>query len=265
MTPMDALDFAGRAVVVTGGTRGIGAGIARGFLAAGADVFVCARPEPPEPPTVDGRTARFVSVDVRDPDQAGRLARTAVDLFGRMDVVVSNAGGAPAAPAATASPRLHVKVITLNLIAPLHVAQAANAVMQEQPDGGAIIMISSVSGTRPSPGTAAYGAAKAGLLNLAASLAVEWAPRVRVNSVVVGPAQTEVSEVHYGGADGIAAVGRTVPLGRMAVPGDVADACLFLASPLSAYMSGTALTLHGGGERPAYLAAVAGSAYPPQK
>ena len=101
--------------------------------------------------------------------------------------------------AATASPRLHAKVIALNLIAPLHVAQAANAVMQDQPDGGAIIMIGSVSGVRPSPGTAAYGAAKAGLHHLAASLAVEWAPKVRVNSVVVGPAQTEPSSEHYGG------------------------------------------------------------------
>ena len=105
-------------------------------------------------------------------------------------------------------------MIALNLIAPLHVAQAANAVMQEQPDGGAIIMIGSVSGVRPSPGTAAYGAAKAGLHHLAASLAVEWAPKVRVNSVVVGPAQTESVQLRTtADADGIAAVARTVPLG----------------------------------------------------
>jgi NAD(P)-dependent dehydrogenase (short-subunit alcohol dehydrogenase family) len=262
---MDALDFTGRSVVVTGGTRGIGAGIASGFLAAGADVLVCGRREPAKLPTVDGRAARFVPIDVCDPDQAAKLAHTAAELFGRLDVVVNNAGGAPYAEAATASPRLHAKIITLNLIAPLHVAQAANAVMQEQLSGGAIIMIGSVSGVRPSPGTAAYGAAKAGLHSLATSLAVEWAPKVRVNSVVVGPAQTELSSVHYGGADGIAAVGRTVPLGRMASPGDVADACLFLASPLSSYVSGAALTLHGGGEWPGYLAALTRSAYPPGK
>jgi NAD(P)-dependent dehydrogenase (short-subunit alcohol dehydrogenase family) len=156
-------------------------------------------------------------------------------------------------------------VITLNLIAPLHVAQAANAVMQGQPEGGSIIMIGSVSGVRPSPGTAAYGAAKAGLRSLAGSLAVEWAPKVRVNTVVVGPAETELSTVHYGDAEGVAAVGRTVPLGRMALPRDVADACLFLASPLAGYISGAALTVHGGGEWPAYLAAAAGSAYRAQK
>ena len=96
MTLVDALDFTGRSVVVTGGTRGIGAGIARGFLAAGAQVLVCARREPAELPSVHGRTARFVAVDVRDPDQAAGLVRTAVELFGRLDVVVNNAGGAPA-------------------------------------------------------------------------------------------------------------------------------------------------------------------------
>ena len=114
-----------------------------------------------------------------------------MDLFGGVDVVVSNAGGSPPAPAATASPRFHARIIELNLIAPLHVAQAANEVMQAQPDGGSIIMIGSVSGTRPSPGTAAYGAAKAGLHHLVTSLAIEWAPQVRLNTVVPGFVATE--------------------------------------------------------------------------
>ena len=243
-------DLAGRAVLVTGGTRGIGAGIARAFLAAGADVLVCARNPRAVPPG-----ARFVAADVRDPDQVGRLVDAAVDMFGGLDVVVNNAGGAPPAAAATASPRLHAKVIELNLIAPLHVAQRANAVMQGQPRGGAIVMVGSVSGTRPSPGTAAYGAAKAGLSHLAASLAVEWAPKVRVNTVVAGMVETEQAALHYGDADGIAAVGATVPLGRMATPDDIAAACLYLASDAAPYVSGAALLVHGGGERPAFLAA----------
>src|SRR5262249_15247565 len=96
------------------------------------------------------------------------------------------------------------------------------------------------------------------------TLAVEWAPKVRVNSVVVGPVATEASHLHYGDADGVAAVGRTVPLGRMASPDDVADACLYLASPLAAYVTGAALAVHGGGERPAYLAAATRSAYAPK-
>jgi len=254
--PFPGLD--GCRVIVTGGTKGIGAGIARGFLRAGARVLVCARNGPADGalPAAGGQTAEFTRADVRDPQQVTRLIAAAADRFGGLDVVISNAGGAPPVPAATASPRLHARVIELNLIAPLHVAQAANEVMQGQPEGGSIIMIGSVSGTRPSPGTAAYGAAKAGLHHLATSLAIEWAPRVRVNTVVPGFVATESSAAHYGDADGVAAVAATVPLARMATPDDVADACLFLASPRAAYVSGASLTLHGGGEPPAFLAAV---------
>jgi NAD(P)-dependent dehydrogenase (short-subunit alcohol dehydrogenase family) len=149
-------------------------------------------------------------------------------------------------------PRLHAKVIELNLIAPLHVAQAANTVMQGQPGGGSIIMIGSVSGTRPSPETAAYGAAKAGLHHLATTLAVEWAPKVRVNSVVPGPVATESAvAAHYDDVGTMTAIAQTMPLGRLVTPDEVADACLFLASPLAAGISGASLLLHGGGERPA--------------
>ena len=243
-------------VIVAGGTRGIGAGIARGFLRSGARVLVCGRTEPADQavlPAAEGRAAAFTRADIRDPDQARRFITVAVDLFGGVDVLVCNAGGSPPAAAATASPRFHAKVIELNLIAPLHVAQAANEVMQGQPEGGSVVMIGSVSGTRPSPGTAAYGAAKAGLHHLATSLAVEWAPRVRVNTVVPGFVATESAAVHYADAGGVAAVAATVPLRRMATPDDVADACLFLASPRAAYVSGACLTLHGGGEPPAFL------------
>lgn len=246
------MDYTGQAVVVTGGTRGIGAGIARAFLAAGAEVLVCGRTEPAGVPATEDRSAVFTRADVRDPEQARRLIGEAGERFGRVDVVVSNAGGGPHVEAATASPRLHAKIIELNLIAPLHVAQAANAVMRQQSRGGSIIMVGSVSGVRPSPGAAAYGAAKAGLHQLATSLAAEWAPQVRVNCVVPGPVDTEAARAaHYSGAPG--AVGATVPMGRMATPDDVAGACLLLASPLAAYVTGAALLLHGGGERPAYL------------
>jgi NAD(P)-dependent dehydrogenase (short-subunit alcohol dehydrogenase family) len=245
--------LAGSRVIVTGGTRGIGAGIARGFLRAGSQVLVCGRHEPASPPSADGRTAAFVLADVRDPEQARGVIARAAEEFGGVDVVVSNAGGSPPVPAASASPRFHAKVIELNLIAPLHVAQAANQVMQGQPEGGSIIMIGSVSGTRPSPSTAAYGAAKAGLHHLVTSLAIEWGPKVRVNTVAPGFVETESASEHYGDADGVAAVAATVPLRRLADPDDVADACLFLASPRAAYVSGALLTLHGGGEAPAFL------------
>jgi NAD(P)-dependent dehydrogenase (short-subunit alcohol dehydrogenase family) len=253
---MRATDYAGRAVIVTGGTRGIGVEIARAFLRAGARVLVCGRADPGDGatlPEADGRTARFTRADVRDPDQARKLIGEAVERYNRLDVVVSNAGGSPSAAAATASPRFHAKVIELNLVAPFHVAQSANAVMQGQPEGGSIIMIGSVSGVRPSPGTAAYGAAKAGLHHLATSLAVEWAPKVRVNVVVPGPVATDTAAAaHYADVGGTGAVASTVPLGRLASPGDVADACLFLASAQASYVSGAALLLHGGGEWPAW-------------
>jgi NAD(P)-dependent dehydrogenase (short-subunit alcohol dehydrogenase family) len=262
-------DYAGRAVVITGGTRGIGAGIASGFLAAGAQVLVCGRTPPPDDaalPEAGGRRASFCQADVRDPAQASTLIGAAADRFGRIDVLVCNAGGSPETAAATASPRFHAKVIELNLVAPLHCAQAANAVMQGQDDGGSIIMIGSVSGTRPSPGTAAYGAAKAGLQHLVTSLAIEWAPRVRLNNVVPGFVATDAAAGHYGNdGGGQAAIAAAVPLQRMATPADVAAACLFLASPDAAYISGASLLVHGGGEPPAFLALAHGSLYPPRR
>jgi NAD(P)-dependent dehydrogenase (short-subunit alcohol dehydrogenase family) len=251
-------DLATMAVLVTGGTRGIGAGIARGFLRAGARVLVCGRSEPAQLPGVDGRTALFTRADIRDPEQAAGTVRKSLELFHRLDVVVSNAGGSPYASAATASPRFHAKVIELNLIAPLHIAQAANAVMQDQ-GSGSIIMVGSVSGARPSPGTAAYGAAKAGLHHLATSLAIEWGPAVRINCVVPGFVATESVAQQYGGPATVGAVAATVPAGRLATPDDVAQACLFLASPAASYVSGTCLTVHGGGEPPAFLGAGVGS------
>lgn len=249
------LDFTGRVALITGGSRGIGRGIAEAFLAAGADVAVCGRKEPDELPTAGGKTALFVSADVRDAEQVEKLVDEVVARLGRLDILVNNAGGAPFADAATASPRFSEKVIQLNLTAALHCAQQANRVMQGQDSGGSIINIASVSGVRPSPGTAAYGAAKAGLVNLTGTLAIEWAPKVRLNSIAAGLIRTEQAHLHYGNEAGIASVAETVPLKRLGTPDDIAGACMFFASPLSSYVSGANLVLHGGGETPAFLSA----------
>ncbi len=254
-SPLPALDFAGKVVLVTGGTKGIGAGIARCFLAAGANVVVCARSAPEVLPAAGGRSAAFIAVDVREPESLHALFAAIEARHGRLDVVVNNAGGAPHALADKASPRFHEGIIRLNLIAPLHVAQLANAAMQAQPDGGTIIFVGSISALRPSPGTAAYGAAKAGIVSLAASLAVEWAPKVRVLTVSPGLVRTEQSHLHFGDEAGLAAVASTIPAGRLATPEDIGNACLFLASPLAGYAAGANLLLNGGGERPAFLAA----------
>jgi NAD(P)-dependent dehydrogenase (short-subunit alcohol dehydrogenase family) len=249
------VDFSGRAVVVTGGTRGIGRVIAESFLAAGADVLICGRNEPKPGPADAGRPAVFVAADVREPSQARLVVDAAVDAFGRLDVLVNNAGGAPSAAAASASPRFVERVVALNLLAPFYVAQPANAVMQQQDDGGAIINIGSVSAHQAAPLSAAYSAAKAGLLQLTRSLALEWAPKVRVNHITAGLILTESAAEYYGPDHG-ASVATAIPMGRMAVPADVASACLFLASPLASYITGADLAVHGGGEIPArFLAA----------
>ena len=245
------LGLDGAVALVTGGVRGVGAGISAVLAEAGATVVACARHEPEQP--LAG--AEFYQCDVRDEDQVQRMIAAVVDRHGRFDLLVNNAGGAPHSDAATASPRLHAKIIELNLLAPFLVAQAANAVMQKQDNGGAIVMVSSVSGHRPSPGTAAYGAAKAGLDNLVGTLAVEWAPKVRVNSIVAGMIRTEQAHLHYGDEAGIAAVSATVPLGRLAEPEEIGRCVAFLASPLASYVSGATLEVHGGGEAPAFLAA----------
>jgi NAD(P)-dependent dehydrogenase (short-subunit alcohol dehydrogenase family) len=246
--------------LVTGSTSGIGEAVARRMAAEGMRVVVHSRRSRE---AGEGLAAElggsYGQADLGDEAQARGLVEEAVERYGRLDVLVNNAGGAPYAEAATASPRFHSKIIELNLIAPLHVSQAANRIMQAQDGGGSIVMIGSVSGIRPSPGTAAYGAAKAGLASLATSLAVEWAPAVRVNTVVVGPVETPAGAAqHFGDAEAMAEIGRTIPMGRMATPADVAGACLFLASARASYVTGASLLLHGGGERPAYLAAAKG-------
>jgi NAD(P)-dependent dehydrogenase (short-subunit alcohol dehydrogenase family) len=247
------LDFRGKVVIVTGGCRGVGRGIAECFLGAGADVVVCCRNEPDTLPAAGGREAVFVTADVRDPEQIDAVIAATTERFGRLDVLVNNAGGSPPADTATASPKFSTAIIALNLVAPLVFAQRANAVMQEQPEGGVIINIASVSGTRANPEAAAYGAAKAGLLNVTETLGVVFAPKVRVVGVIAGMIVTEQAHLFYGDDAGIAAVGATVPVGRMADPSDIGDTCLFLASSLARYVTATSITVHGGGENPAYI------------
>jgi NAD(P)-dependent dehydrogenase (short-subunit alcohol dehydrogenase family) len=243
------LQLADRVVLVTGGVRGVGAGISAVFAGQGATVVTCARRP------VDGLPYEFHACDVRDDDAVKALVDGIVARHGRLDVVVNNAGGSPFALAADASPKFSSKIVQLNLLGPLLVSQHANEVMQAQAQGGSIVNISSVSAHRPSPGTAAYGAAKAGLDNLTTTLAVEWAPKVRVNSVVVGMVETEQSELFYGDAESVAAVAATVPLGRLAKPSDIGWAAAFLACDMASYISGAALAVHGGGEPPSYLEA----------
>jgi NAD(P)-dependent dehydrogenase (short-subunit alcohol dehydrogenase family) len=252
------LDLAGQGALVTGGTRGIGLTIARRLLAAGARVLVCGRSQPGQL----SAGLEFAAADVREPGEAAAVVAEANSRFGRLDIVVNNAGGSPSVPAASASPNLITAVVRLNLLAPYFVAQAANAVMQQQDRGGLIINIGSVAAIRPAPGTAAYAAAKAGLITLTQALAIEWAPAVRVNCVTAGLVRTDASQDHYGDERNLAAIAATVPLGRMAAPDDVANACLLLASPLASYLTGANLVVDGGGQLPSFTLVGGGRSCP---
>lgn len=238
-----AREMHGRVVLITGGTRGLGAEIASAFAARGATVVVCGRTEPDPAPGAPV----FFAVDVRDPDAVRALVGEVAGRFGRLDVVVNNAGGSPPADAATVSPRFTEAIVKLNLLGPLAVAEAANSVMQGQPDGGCIINIGSQSGMRPSPGTAAYGAAKAGLIEATRAQAETWAPRVRVNAVTPGAIGTPEFLENYSG-EYLAQLEESIPMGRIATPAEVAAACCFLASDAASYITGANLLVHGGGD-----------------
>ena len=193
----------GSVVVVTGGAGHIGRAICGAFLREGAQVVACGRSTPAEPIASEGREAVFYPCDLRDPEQSKGLIDFVIDQYGTLDVLINNAGGSPPVDAATASPRLTEKIIALNLTAPLVLAQQAYAALAQGDAPGSIVNIASVSGARPSPGTAAYGAAKAGLLSSTKSLAMEWGPEIRVNAIIVGLVHNDAGVEHYGGARGI--------------------------------------------------------------
>ncbi len=245
------IDYAGKVVLITGATKGVGRGIAGRFADAGANIVVCAR-NPVDDLPADWQ---FFSADLRDGDAAFALIDAVVAANHTIDVLVNNAGGAPPVDTATASPRITDRVFQLNLIAAISCSQQANRHMQQQPNGGVIINISSVCAARPSPAAAAYGAAKAGLNNYTKTSGLEWAPKVRVNSVSAGMIRTELAHLYYGDEAGIARVGATIPLGRLASPSEIGNVCVYLASPLASYVTGADLVVDGGGQAPAFLAA----------
>lgn len=246
-------EFDGKVAIVTGGSQGVGLGIARSFLDAGASVVTCARTEFDEPPAARDAGERercvHVAADVRDDTQIEAVVRTAVDRFGRLDVLVNNAGGQPPADTASVSPRFIRAIVELNLTAPMVFAQKAYQVMAEQEEGGTIINISSQASMPGGSGggLAPYGAAKAGLNHMTRSLATAWGRKVRVNCVSLGWVRTEAMVDLLLPDDEGRTIEDKIPVGRMGTPEDIGGICRFLASDAASYINGATLWADGGG------------------
>lgn len=246
-----------RGFVVVGAGRGMGRQSAHALAQQGARV-VCV--------DIVGERAQDVAAEVkgvpvvadarREDDVADLFTRAQREL-GSLDGVVDVVGMARWAMVTDMTAGDWDWTLDMCLRHAFNVCKHGGRALAEA-GGGSMVFITSVDGWLSAPFHAAYGAAKAGLLNLTQTLAMEWAPAVRVNAVTAGLVKTEQSHLFYGDEEGIARVDATVPMGRMADPGDVGQACLFLASPAARYISGSNLLVHGGGERPPYIGAAAG-------
>jgi NAD(P)-dependent dehydrogenase (short-subunit alcohol dehydrogenase family) len=257
--------FDGRVAIVTGGGSGIGRAIALELARLGAAVAVAGRRHEPLAETVQlveaaGGRALAQATDVRDPEQVDALVGAAVDRFGRVDCLVNNAAGNFVARAVDISPNGWRAVVGIVLDGGFLCARAAARRMIEQGEGGAILSILASYAWTGGPGTAHSAAAKAGLLALTRTLAVEWAPRrIRVNTLTPGPTDTEgAGAALWPSAEDRARVEGTVPLRRLARPDEIAAWAAALCSPHASFITGENLTIDGGHwlEQEGYLPAL---------
>ncbi len=245
-----SLDASGKVVVVTGGSKGLGRAMALGFAEAGADVVVASRKlEPCEAVAAEiramGRRASAVSCHVGDWDQCSALIDATVAEFGRIDVLVNNAGIAPAPPSLLdVTAALFDKTIAVNLKGPLRLTALA---AEHMTAGGSIINISSKASLHPMSFTVVYAAAKAGLNALTKAAAGEFGPRgIRVNAIVCGTFHTDSLHASMPTEELQAQMAANVSLGRIAAAAEIVGTALFLASDASSYLTGELITLDGG-------------------
>jgi NAD(P)-dependent dehydrogenase (short-subunit alcohol dehydrogenase family) len=244
-------DLSGRAALVTGSTRGLGLAIARAFASAGADLIVASRKEracgevAAELEAAGGR-ALPCACHMGRWDDIERLVDTAYATFGRVDVLVNNAGIAPMYPSlAAVSEELFDKTLGVNLKGPFRLTALIGERMIAD-DGGSIINVSSTGAVRPTADIVPYAAAKAGLNAMTVGFADALGPKVRVNAIMPGPFLTSIARDWD--PDVLAQRTRTFPLRRTGLAEEIAGAALYLASAASSYTTGAILTVDGGAQ-----------------
>ncbi|MEZ0382750.1 SDR family NAD(P)-dependent oxidoreductase [Mycobacterium sp. pW045] len=249
MSVLDKFRMDGRVAVVTGASSGLGVHFARAFAEAGADVVLAARrveklAAAAELVAATGRTALPVATDIADPDAATNMVEAAMQRFGRVDVLINNAGIGTAHPATRETPEQFREVIDINLNGAYWAAQACGRVMQP---GSSIVNISSILGlTTAGLPQAAYAASKAGLIGLTRDLAQQWGSRkgIRVNAIAPGFFQTEMTDQYRPGY--LESIAHRIVLGRMGDPEELAATVVWLASDAGGYVTGQTLAVDGG-------------------
>jgi 7-alpha-hydroxysteroid dehydrogenase len=253
---LDRFGLAGRIAIVTGAGKGIGRGIAVGLAEAGADVALAARTESDLDEVAGvveaiGRRALVVPTDVTDRESLERLVDRTVDTFGRLDVVVNNAGGTMPRPAMATSERFLEQAFRFNVTSAFNLTKLAAQRMVDTSGGGAVVNISSRSASMTQTSFAAYGAAKAALDRLTRNIAPELAPRVRVNAIDVGGVATRSLEIVLTDDELRRQFLAGTPMGRPGEPEDIACAVLYLISDASSWVTGKVFEIDGGTENPA--------------
>jgi 7-alpha-hydroxysteroid dehydrogenase len=247
---LDAFTLTDQVAIVTGAGRGIGAATARTFAEAGADLVLTARTkEQLDAVAADiaalGRRAVVVPADVNDNDAVVALVDTAREEFGRIDVVVNNAGGTMPRPFLDTSPGFLERSFHFNVTTAFVLSKAAAPHMQER-GTGAIVNISSAIGRLRDRGFVAYGTAKAALTHMTRLLAADLAPKVRVNAIAVGSVATSALETVLDNQEIHDEMVRRTPLKRLGRPEDIALAALYLASPAASFVTGKIMEVDGG-------------------